>query len=352
MLTEFLYKPFTRAAIFYLCIVIACIAFGLLFKPVLIPIALSFLLYIVLEPQVNRLVRRGMHELAAIILVLFTTVAGIAALFVLMFPLLLDQVADIQLRMPFIWKNIETLLGQANNITRTSLGLEINPQTVLANATAYTKHWSSALIFSSAGLVAQISMTLVLVPLVTFFLLRDYIGIRNRMMSWLPNRGFELGWLMYHKVGKQLQGYLRGIMIESSIIAAITSIGFLIAGIDMAILFGCLTGLLNLIPYVGPLIALIPPTIVALGAENYTTYSLLAIPVVILTAQLIDNILVIPAVIATTVDLHPLIVLFGIVIFGALFGFVGMLIAIPVISASKIVFFTLLYGLQGSQSQI
>ena len=164
-------------------------------------------------------------------------------------------------------------------------------------------------------------------------------------MNWLPNSGFELGWLIYHAVAQQLQDYLRGVLMQSIIIAIIASIGFYLIGVEMYLLFGVMTGLLNLIPYLGPLLAIIPPLIVALGSDSITMVTIIGIPVVVLSAQLIDNLFVVPTLIAQTVNLHPLVVLLGIIIFGAFFGFIGMLIAIPAMAISKIIFTSLFYGL-------
>ena len=195
----------------------------------------------------------------------------------------------------------------------------------------------------------QVAMALFLVPLITFFLLRDYRNMRNRIIGWLPNSAFELGWLIYHAVARQLQQYLRGVMMQSGIVAAFASLGFYIGGVDMALLFGVLTGLFNLIPYVGPPLAMIPPILVTLGAPEIDSMALISIPIVVLAAQLLDNLVIVPTLIANTVNLHPLVVLLGIIIFGAVFGFVGMLIAIPAMAVSKIVFTSLVFGLSGEE---
>jgi predicted PurR-regulated permease PerM len=274
---------------------------------------------------------------------------GAGTSLVLLVPLLLEQLSDLQARLPTIWTNVSDLINQFGARLQENAGVSFDTNSVLQSSMTKVKEWGASTILSSASTLMQIGMALFLIPLITFFLLRDYQGVRNKIMSWLPNNGFELGWLIYYKVTIQLQRYLRGVMLQSTIIALVASIGFYLIGVEMAILFGFLTGIFNLIPYVGPLLALIPPLLISLGAENFDIVVVVGIPCVILLVQLIDNLIVIPSVIASTVNLHPLIVLLGIVIFGAVFGFIGMLIAIPVMSASKIIFNALLYGLQGNQ---
>jgi predicted PurR-regulated permease PerM len=141
-------------------------------------------------------------------------------------------------------------------------------------------------------------------------------------------------------------------MIQSGIMTVNTSIGFYIIGLDSPILLGLVAGILNLIPYVGPLLAMALPVLLALGHAPLELWLVGAAVAVILIAQIIDNVLVIPAVIAHAVNLHPVIVIVGIIIFGNLFGFIGMVVAIPVLSTANIIFKGLLQGMKTRQSSM
>jgi len=183
------------------------------------------------------------------------------------------------------------------------------------------------------------------VPIFTFFLIRDYRSFRNHMLDKLPNSSFELGWLIYYRVARQLQEYIRGIMIQSGIMSIITTIGFYAIGLQSPILLGLIAGLLNLIPYVGPLLATVLPVLLALGHIPADLWLVGAAISVILIAQIIDNVIVIPSVVANAVNLHPLMVIVGIIVFGNLFGFVGMVVAIPALSTAKIIYCGLKQGI-------
>jgi len=184
------------------------------------------------------------------------------------------------------------------------------------------------------------------VPIITFFLVRDYHSFRNYMLDKLPNSNFEMGWLIYHRVAHQLQEYIRGIMIQSSIMCVMTSIGFYIIGLDSAFLLGATAGVLNLIPYVGPLLATVLPILMAISEVPIEPWLIGAAISVILIAQIIDSMLVIPSVIASAVNLHPLIVIMGIIVFGNLFGFIGMVIATPTLSTANIIYRGLYQGIK------
>jgi predicted PurR-regulated permease PerM len=177
-----------------------------------------------------------------------------------------------------------------------------------------------------------------LVPFLTYYLLRDFKNVRNRLMNWLPNSSFELGWLIYHNVAEQLKAYTRGVMLQSLIMATVCSIGFSIIGLDIPILLGSIAGILNLIPYIGPVIAIILSLLVGAAMTPFDPSILYLSVVVIIVAQIVDNVIVIPAVIANVVNLHPVQVILGIIIFGGLFGTLGVILAIPAIATAKIVY--------------
>jgi len=120
--------------------------------------------------------------------------------------------------------------------------------------------------------------------------------------------------------------------------ATVCSIGFSIIGLDIPILLGCITGILNLIPYIGPVIAIILSLLVGAAMTPFDPAILYLCVVVIIVAQTVDNVIVIPAVIANVVNLHPVQVILGIIIFGSLFGTLGVILAIPAIATAKIVY--------------
>jgi len=132
------------------------------------------------------------------------------------------------------------------------------------------------------------------VPFITFFLLRDFESLRNRLLNALPNRYFELGWLIFFKVADQTEGYVRAVLIQQSILATVASIGFWIAGFESPIILGMIAGILGLIPYLGPALGLIPPFYLVLASAPVNYDSMYAAIAVIGVAYVIDNLFVIP----------------------------------------------------------
>lgn len=350
MILRFLSHPVGRALTIYLAILLVLSLLILLLKPVLVPLIIAFILFSILDPLKNRLIRGGLNAITSIILVLLAVVTIGVICLVIGVPLMLDQWEWLQTRLPAIAAQVARILDTFGASIINVMGMEVDTKLGERWLTDLRSQGTDAVV-SSAGIMVQSVFALVFIPLITFFLLRDYRKMRNTAMSWLPNRAYELAWLIYFRVAKKLQNYIRSVFIQSAIIAMVTVTGFYIIGLDTAVLFGVMAGFLNLIPYVGPLLSMLPPMLVALGADSPDIWMLISIAAVILTAQLIDNVVVIPSLIANTVDLHPMLVLLGVVVFGYFFGFIGMLVAIPSLATSKIILKGLINGLNRGSSE-
>ncbi|MDH5393903.1 MAG: AI-2E family transporter [Gammaproteobacteria bacterium] len=316
-----------------------------LLAPLLIPIILSFVLYALFDPLSGYLQRKGCNNsfsaLLVLLLLLVISIIGISVLF----PMLAEQLLILQTKMPKLWESLTALSNQIRHLL-SNYGIKFDTTTITKPVMEMSSEWSKDAVFRVSNLLIEMSVTVILVPLFTFFLIRDYKQLRNKALDLLPNNSFELGWLIYYRVTKKLEIYIRGIMLQSGIMAVVVSLGFYITGLESPILLGTIAGLLNLIPYIGPLLAMVPPIIIALGTPVFDPVLIAAAIGVIVAAQLIDNVIVVPAVIANAVNLHPITVIVGIIIFGNFFGFIGMIIAIPVLATSNIILTGLRKGLK------
>lgn len=323
--------------LFFWLIAITLASFYLL-SSVMLPIIISFTLYALLEPVMNLLVRRGINRSLAIalLLIFMLTVSVLAIGFAL--PPLFQQVAILKNKLPGLFAQFEQFITVYLDRIGTQLGIELNVSDILVNLLSQSTSLGNALLATLSASVAGITLSMILVPLLTYFILRDYKSLRNTLLGWLPNRRFELGWLIYHRVTRQLQAYTRGVMKQSAIMAVVASIGFWIVGLDIPLLLGALTGLLNLIPYIGPLISMLLAVLVAAAMTPFEPNLIYYAIGVVVMAQIVDNVIVIPSVIANAVDLHPVPVIVGILIFGSLFGAIGVILAIPALATAKIVF--------------
>ena len=175
----------------------------------------------------------------------------------------------------------------------------------------------------------------VIVPFVAFFFLKEGRRLTRCLMAFVPNAYFELCLNLMHQANKQIGNYIRGQLLAVLVVSVLSISGLSIIGVYYALPLGLLAGLANVIPYLGPLIGIVCSSIVALATGGGLAMVAKVI-VMFLIVQLIDNVLIQPTVVAKSVELHPLVVLFVVMVGSQLMGIVGMLIAVPLTGVVKV----------------
>ena len=328
---------FQTIRIFVFVSAIILVSFYLM-SAVLIPIIISFTLYALFQPATSYLVRHNLNHSLSILIVLLLLVffAFIALGFAL--PQLIDQINLLQAKLPQILTKLENFMTHYSDEFSVQIGIDLDVSKVIITLLSQSASLGQSLLLNVSNKLLGFAIISLLVPFLTYYLLKDYKSVRNRLLDWLPNSSFELGWLIYHRVANQLQAYTRGVMIQSAVMASICAVGFTLIGMDIAVLLGCITGILNLVPYVGPIISIVLTLLVASAMTPFDPTLLYLGVVVIISAQIVDNVIVVPAVIAQAVNLHPVQVILGIIIFGNVFGTLGVILAIPAIATAKIIY--------------
>jgi len=184
------------------------------------------------------------------------------------------------------------------------------------------------------GILSGISY-IALVPLISFFFLREGNRIAHAIVELVPNPYFELSLNLLHHINAQIGGYIRGQILATSIVACLAVIGLTMVGLRFPLVVGVVAGLANMIPYLGPLIGLGAALIVSLATSGGWNM-VVQVAIVFLFVQLIDNILVQPTVVAKSVDLHPLVVIIAVMVGSQIWGIIGMLIAVPLTGILKV----------------
>ena len=180
-------------------------------------------------------------------------------------------------------------------------------------------------------LIAQLGIF----PFIMFFLLKDGRRIRKGFINLVPNRYFEFTLNVLHKTDVQLGNYLRGQLIASSVVALLSIAALWLLEVDYFVLIGLFAGLTNMIPYLGPVTgATVAALISVITTGNFDT--VLPIIAAFVVIQAIDNVGVSPIVLARNVKLHPLLILLTLIIAGKFFGFLGLLLAVPVTAVLKV----------------
>lgn len=311
-------------------------------QPVLVPLLISLTLYALASPLCSELVRRGWPRLLAISLMLILIIGLCVLAITYAVPRFLEQLSQLEDVLPELMHQLQLQLNGISALTLQKLGIPIQLDDLVKPLLSQSASLGNQILLTATDQLLSLTLTLALIPLISFFLLRDFRLWRNGLMALLPNSQFEFGWLIYHRMSRQLRAYIRGVMLQSLIISVFTACGFLLLGIDIAALLGIMTGLLNLIPYIGPLLAMILSALVVLSMPEFEPVMLPMAVGVIIAAQLLDNFYIVPHLLGQAVDLHPLLVIIGLLVAGQWFGVLGIMLAIPVLSGMKILLMSLM----------
>lgn len=177
--------------------------------------------------------------------------------------------------------------------------------------------------------------SLVIIPFVVFFFLKDGRSVKKGLISLVPNRYFELTCNLLYKMDVQLGNYLRGVVIDALIIGILSTLAMWLLGVQNFLIIGLFAGMANLIPYIGPLCGAVLAILLSLlnsGDLELVVYIAVAFAIV----QFTDNVIVQPSVVAKNVNLPPLIVLLVVIIGGKFFGILGMILSVPVTAILKV----------------
>ncbi|MEQ4530390.1 MAG: AI-2E family transporter [Mixta sp.] len=195
----------------------------------------------------------------------------------------------------------------------------------------------SVLKYSLASLMGLVTLAiyLILVPLMLFFLLKDKQPLLNAVRRVLP-RNHGLAGVVWNELNQQITKYIRGKVLETVVVGIVTWIAFLVLDLNYALLLAVLVGVSTLIPYVGALVVTLPVACVGLAqwglsSEFWTMF------IVYLVIQVLDGNVLAPLLYSEAVNLHPLVILLAVVIFGGLWGFWGVFFAIPLATLIKAV---------------
>ena len=313
--------------------------------PVWLALLLAVLLYLLLEPLVARMVARQVPLGRAIALALlppllvlgWAATYGINALRAYLPQLPLD-LAHLQQGAVRALEDIETLLSST-----IPMKAPLSAQVAAVDLDAVVQLDQ---LLASTPVLASLLVNLALVPPLAFFILRDYRNLRDRAINLLPNPHFELGWLIYNRVSTRLQAYLRGLFAQQLILASITGTGFWLAGFHSPVLLGVLTGIAGLVPYLGPVLAMVAPLVIVLSDASLGTANIWEAVLVLAVGFGFDNLVVIPFLLAGTVNIHPAVALMAVVMAGHFAGIPGMILAIPVLGMTRIVVESIYHGLR------
>jgi len=310
---------------------------GLLYwlSPVLTPFAVAALLAWLGDPLVDRLERRRLSRTAAVSVVFGAMTLGLVLVLLVLVPLLEAQISRLIDKLPQVvaWVNTVVLPWVAE---RTGYSLDqLNPQQLID---ALREHWRQAggvaatvlTSVSKSGLaIVGFVGTLALIPVVAFYFLRDWDDMLSRLRALLPRPLEPTVSTFARESDEVLAAFLRGQLSVMIALGMVYTTGLMLVGLDLAVLIGMLAGVVSFVPYLGIIVgggaALIAA---AVQFQDWLHPGLVLL--VFVVGQMLEGFVLTPWLVGDRVGLHPVAVIFAILAGGQLFGFLGVLLALPV----------------------
>lgn len=318
----------------------------------LAPFVLAFILAYILDPLVDRLQRPRVPRSAAIAL-LILPLGGLLALTVLVLaPAVGHQVSQLIGNVP---EYVHAAEGWLRSVRSWLIGLDIaglNQQTIpqlgdldAGTVVGYLRQWQSELTATGKeavlglgrglGTVLTILGYVVLTPILTYYLLRDWDRLRDQIAGLLPRDHRERATSFAAEFDQLLSRYLRGQLLLALIVGTFIGVGFWLVDFPYALLLGIVAAVLNFVPYLGFAASALVASVIALFSGAVIA-SFLKIALVLGLEQVMEGFLG-PVVVGESVGLHPVWVILALALFGSFFGFVGLLVAVPVAVLIKLV---------------
>ena len=307
-----------------------------LLAPILSPFVFAALLGWLGDPMVDRLEARRFSRNTAVILVFSVMTLLLAIAAVLLVPLLEQQIVTLVESLPRYrdWL-VQTALPWVEHRTGLQILSWLDPERLFQ---LIREHWQSAGGVAAAvlGYVSRSGFALmgwlaniVLLPVLTFFFLRDWDLIVERVGALVPRDHYDTVRRLALESNEVLGGFLRGQLTVMLILGVLYAIGLWAVGLNLGILIGLVAGLLTFVPYLGPASIVVFGGIAAL-VQFGDWQHLAGVAVVFTVGQIIESYWLTPKLVGDRIGLHPMAVIFAVMAGGTLFGFLGMLLALPV----------------------
>lgn len=297
---------------------------------------ISVLLFFMITPLIDSLERSGIRRIYAIAAVFLISGIALGGIMRYITPIITSEFHSFHQKSAKYKKSLQTQLqGQEQALIQQ---FPIFKEAGLATkATSWLQESAQKILIVIPQLASHLAMGIFLIPLLTFFLLKDAHDIRRSLLKLVPNRYFETVYSLTSRILDDMGGYVSARIVEAFLVAILVTLGCLIAKIPYAVLLGIFAGATNAIPYLGPLIGALPGLFFALFEPTVPNQTFITVTIYAIS-NFVDMTLIFPVLVARIVDLHPLIVVISVILGSQWFGILGMILAVPVTSIFKILF--------------
>ena len=347
----------SKPALRWFCIVLGSV--GVVYvvylsQATLILLGISFVVAYLLDPSIDRLERLGLSRTLAISLLTAVALVSIGVLFLVVIPQLQLQVRHVAGRVPhwgqWLYDHLTPLLEEIAPPLSQYFGVALDIDSLKTYA-GHLWDWAMAHLPGITQSILSIFQTMftglanfivgvlniLLVPVMVFYLLRDFDVLRAHFYALLPPywRPIVADWL--GEIDHALGGFLRGQFTIALVLATIYAVGLALIGVPLGALLGIISGLANLVPYMSIVAGLVPTLVLFLLSDAPSMGGVLGIILLYVGGQLLEGVYLSPRIMGRETGLHPVVVMVAILVGGTLFGLLGIIVAVPVTAVLQVV---------------
>ncbi|MBC7902852.1 MAG: AI-2E family transporter [Gemmatimonadaceae bacterium] len=323
---------------FKLCLVLLMLVLigGILFigQDILLPLLFSIVFAILLVPVSNLMQRIGIPRVGAMLLTILLALSFFGALVYF----LSAQVASFLEDVPTIKKNLNAHINSLQKWVRQSFNISVREQDkMVSEATGNLKDSGTGVLGNTVFTAASFLFTCILLPLYTFLIMFYKDLIKKFLLDVFDTSHKSKVQEVLSESRTIIQSYMVGLLIEMAIVTGLNAAGFFIIGIKYAIFLAVLSAILNMIPYIGMLIASVICMVITLTTSNNLS-DIIWVGAVLVFVQFLDNNIIMPYVVSSKVRINALVSILGVLIGGSIAGIGGMFLSIPGIAILKVIF--------------
>jgi len=332
---------FERNIAFWTAALVVFVGLLWLLSPILLPFVLGMAIAYVLDPLANWLSKRGMSRLLAALVILGGFVVALALLLLLITPILSSQFTAFIENAPAYAVRLQAMVSDPSHpwikriVGDNLVGAGRSVGDVLNQAVGYLSRIVASLWTKGQALISIFSLAII-TPVVAFYLICDWDRMLLALDRLVPLTQREMVHSLGHEIDATISAYVRGQSGVCLILGSYYSVGLTLAGLSFGVLIGVISGLISFIPYVGSLTALVLSLTVALAQFFPDWTAVLVVAGIVLVGQFLEGYVLSPKLVGHSVGLHPVWLMFALFAFGYLFGFVGLLLAVPLAAAAGV----------------
>jgi predicted PurR-regulated permease PerM len=332
---------FERNIVFWVATLVVLVALLWLLSPILLPFVLGMAIAYLLDPLVKQLAKRGMSRLVAALLILGTFALAFALLVLTIVPILAAQFSGFIENAPSYVLRLQALVSDPSHpwikqmIGDNLVGTDKSVGDLMNQAMGYLSGLLASLWARGRALISIFSL-LIITPVVAFYLICDWDRMVSSVDHLIPVPLRETVRRLGREIDTTISAYVRGQSGVCLILGSYYAVALTLAGLSFGLLIGVVSGLISFIPYVGSLTAFVLSLAVAV-AQFFPDWSrILVVAGIVLFGQFLEGNVLAPKLVGHSIGLHPVWLMFALFAFGYLFGFVGLLLAVPLAAAAGV----------------